>query len=74
MSQPNWNEDDFDLTLSQRTEELYRIPNMEPKADGLIEAAVLPLRDMVIFPRMVSPIFIGREASLLALVVRSFLP
>ncbi|MCE7919818.1 MAG: endopeptidase La [Chloroflexi bacterium] len=40
---------------------------MEPKADGLIEAAVLPLRDMVIFPRMVSPIFIGREASLLAL-------
>jgi ATP-dependent Lon protease len=67
MSQPNWNEDEFDLTLSQRTEELYRIPNMEPKADGLIEAAVLPLRDMVIFPRMVSPIFIGREASLLAL-------
>ena len=66
MSQP-WNEEEFDLTLSQRTEELYRIPNMEPKADGLIEAAVLPLRDMVIFPRMVSPIFIGREASLLAL-------
>ena len=68
MSQPNWNEeeDNFDLTLSQRTEELYRIPNMEPKADGLIEAAVLPLRDMVIFPRMVSPIFVGREASLLA--------
>ena len=68
MSQPNWNEeeDNFDLTLSQRTEELYRIPNMEAKADGLIEAAVLPLRDMVIFPRMVSPIFVGREASLLA--------
>lgn len=68
MSQPNWNEeeDNFDLTLSQRTEELYRIPSMEAKADGLIEAAVLPLRDMVIFPRMVSPIFVGREASLLA--------
>ncbi len=68
MSQPNWNEeeDNFDLTLSQRTEELYRIPNMDTKADGLIEAAVLPLRDMVIFPRMVSPIFVGREASLLA--------
>ena len=68
MSQPNWNEseDNFDLTLSQRTEELYRIPSMEPKADGLIEAAVLPLRDMVIFPRMVSPIFVGREPSILA--------
>jgi ATP-dependent Lon protease len=65
--QDDWNEEDnFDLTLSQRTEELYRIPNMEPSPDGLIEAAVLPLRDMVIFPRMVSPIFVGREASLLA--------
>ncbi len=66
--QNNWNEeeDNFDLTLSQRTEELYRVPNTEPNADGLIDAVVLPLRDMVIFPRMVSPIFVGREASLLA--------
>ena len=65
---PDWNEDDdnFNLALSQRTEELYRVPNMEQNADGLIEAVVLPLRDLVIFPRMVSPIFVGREASLLA--------
>ncbi len=69
MSQHNWNEeeDNFDLTLSQRTEELYRVPNMEPNAAGLIEAAVLPLRDLVVFPRMVSQIFVGRESSLLAL-------
>ncbi len=68
MSQPHWNEeeDNFDVTLSQRTEELYRVPNMEPNQEGIIEAAVLPLRDLVIFPRMVSPIFVGREASLLA--------
>ena len=69
MSHPKeWNEeeDNFDLTLSQRTEELYRIPNREADADGMIEAAVLPLRDLIIFPRMVSPIFVGREASLLA--------
>jgi ATP-dependent Lon protease len=69
MSHPKeWNEeeDNFDLTLSQRTEELYRIPNREPNEEGLIEAAVLPLRDLVVFPRMVSPIFVGREASLLA--------
>jgi len=59
-------EDNFDLTLSQRTEELYRIPNRDPDADGMIEAAVLPLRDLVVFPRMVSPIFVGREGSLLA--------
>ncbi len=68
MTQPDWNEeaDNFDLTLSQRTEELYRIPNMEANAEGIIEAIVLPLRDIVIFPRMVSPIFVGREVSLLA--------
>lgn len=59
-------EDTFNLALSQRTEELYRIPTMTPDADGLITAMVLPLRDLVVFPRMVSPIFVGREASLLA--------
>ena len=64
----DWNEeeDNFNMALSQRTEELYRVPTMEPDADGLITALVLPLRDLVIFPRMVSPIFVGREASLLA--------
>ena len=70
MNNPNdWFEEDenFNLALSQRTEELYRVPNMEPSADGIIEALVLPLRDMVVFPRMVSPIFVGRESSILAL-------
>src|SRR5512142_2338521 len=64
----DWNEeeDNFDLTLSQRTEELYRVPNREPDEDGIIQAAVLPLRELVVFPRMVSPIFVGREGSLLA--------
>ncbi len=64
----DWNEeeDNFNMALSQRTEELYRVPTMEPDAEGLITALVLPLRDMVIFPRMVSPIFVVRENSLLA--------
>jgi ATP-dependent Lon protease len=68
MPQPDWNEEDgnFNLALSQRTEELYRVPNLEADAEGLIEAAVLPLRDLVVFPRMVSPMFVGRESSLLA--------
>jgi ATP-dependent Lon protease len=68
MPQPDWNEEEgnFNLALSQRTEELYRVSNLESNSDGLIEAAVLPLRDLVVFPRMVSPIFVGRESSLLA--------
>lgn len=69
MNHPdNWNEEEenFNLALSQRTEELYRVPNMDADEHGIIEALVLPLRDLVVFPRMVSPIFVGREGSLLA--------
>jgi ATP-dependent Lon protease len=64
-----WNEQEENIApaLSQRTEELYRVPNLASGADGLVEASVLPLRDLVVFPRMVSPIFVGREASLLAI-------
>jgi ATP-dependent Lon protease len=31
--------------------------------EGVVEAPLLPLRDMVFFPRMVSPLFVGRESS-----------
>lgn len=70
MNQKNWSfedEDEFGVALSQRTEELYRVQNREENKEGLIEAWAVPLRDLVIFPRMVSPIFVGREASLLAI-------
>ncbi len=35
--------------------------------DGLISAPLLPLRDVVIFPHMVTPLFVGRERSVRAL-------
>jgi ATP-dependent Lon protease len=46
---------------------LYGVPDAIPDEDGIIECPVLPLRDLVVFPHMVSPIFVGREASLLAI-------
>ena len=63
------NEDDeeFGEALHRRTEELYHVPDALPDENGIIECPVLPLRDLVVFPRMVSPIFVGREASLLAI-------
>ncbi|MBT3190542.1 MAG: endopeptidase La [Anaerolineae bacterium] len=70
MNQKDWafeDEEDFGVALSQRTEELYSVPNRDVDDEGLIEAWAVPLRDLVIFPRMVSPIFVGREASLLAI-------
>ncbi|MCB8941145.1 MAG: endopeptidase La [Ardenticatenaceae bacterium] len=35
-------------------------------SDGFIELAFLPLRDIVLFPQMVMPLFVGRERSLAA--------
>ncbi|MFQ5616593.1 MAG: LON peptidase substrate-binding domain-containing protein, partial [Anaerolineales bacterium] len=58
---------DFGDILHRRTEELYDIPDSIPDENGIIECPILPLRDMVVFPRMVSPLFIGRESSLMAI-------
>lgn len=58
-------EKDLSGALSQRTEELYRVPTSQAGADGTVTLIGVPLRDLVIFPRMVSPLFIGNEASLL---------
>ncbi len=64
----DWSEDEpFSFMLSQRTDELYSVLSLEPDRNGFIEAIALPLRDVVIFPRMVTPIFVGREVSVSAL-------
>lgn len=40
----------------------------EPRLDdgGLFECPLIPLRDMVMYPRMINPLFIGRERSIVA--------
>jgi len=68
--QDDWNEEEdenFNMAISQRTEELYRVPNHEADANGVFEALVLPMRDLVVFPHMVSPVFVDNEASILTL-------
>ncbi|MFT6909431.1 MAG: ATP-dependent Lon protease, partial [Oleiphilaceae bacterium] len=39
----------------------------ESKSDSLNPTPLLPLRDVVVFPNMVIPLFVGREKSILAL-------
>jgi ATP-dependent Lon protease len=46
--------------------ESLEIPEMVLDEDGLITRPVIPLRDMVIYPRMLAPLFVGRERSLQA--------
>lgn len=58
--------EDFTAGLHQRTEELYRVPDAEPDRDGLIECPVFLMRDMVVYPRMISPVFIEPGQNLLA--------
>ena len=53
-------------SLNRRTEELYAIDNLPPDEEGIIEAPVMPLRGVVVYPQMVSPLFIGREKTLWA--------
>lgn len=59
-------EGEFGEALHRRTEELYNVPDAEPDEHGLIECPVLELRDLVILPHMVSPVFLADERSLLA--------
>jgi ATP-dependent Lon protease len=59
--------EEFAASINQRTEELYRVPDGEPDAEGFIECPAVVLRDMVVFPHMVTPIFITPGANLLAI-------
>jgi ATP-dependent Lon protease len=40
-----------------------------PEDDGPFEAIVLPLRELIVYPQMVTPLYVGREPSLQALSV-----
>ncbi|MCP4360494.1 MAG: endopeptidase La [Chloroflexi bacterium] len=46
--------------------DLFPEKRLTEDTEGLIDCAFLPLRDIVLFPQMVMPLFIGRERSLTA--------
>jgi len=72
MKSKDWffnDDDEFGEALHRRTEELYRVVDAEPDENGLIECVVLTLRDTVIFPHMVSPVFLSDSAESKAIKV-----
>ena len=74
MSEPKWNDDkdnyqDIAASLSQRTEELFRIPDAEIDEKGTFIASIIILRNNVIFPRMISPVFIEQQENFDAIQV-----
>jgi ATP-dependent Lon protease len=78
MKTEDWNNhraedsEDYSASIHQRTEELYRIPDCEPDQDGCLELPVLVLRDIVVFPRMISPVFVTPGSNLLAIQEAQF--
>jgi len=54
------------LTEPNGATEFQNIGNAQANEDGLIECAVLPLRGIVIYPDVVSPVFIGTDQALAA--------
>ena len=68
MNDDQWfppSNDDEDLVgnIHQRTEELYRVSNREPGESGLFISPAFVLKDVVVFPKMISPIFLSNETS-----------
>jgi len=61
------NPEEYTAALYQRTDELYQVPDAPVDENGIIECPVLTMRDIVVFPRMVSPIFVSPGANLEAI-------
>ncbi|MCC7450082.1 MAG: endopeptidase La [Anaerolineae bacterium] len=49
------------------TQDFYQVRDAEVDKNGLIEAVLIPLRELVIYPNMVTPLFVGRDKSLAAI-------
>ncbi len=52
--------------MSRRADELYQIEDALLDGSGIIECSVLPLRDVVLYPNMVTPLFVSQETTLQA--------
>jgi ATP-dependent Lon protease len=47
--------------------DFFAVQNAVPDSDGLIEAILLPLLDVVVFPNMVTPLMVQRESDIAAI-------
>lgn len=69
MNKNNWFldfEEEFPIPYKNRSDELYQFPNFEPDENGEFECSAIIVRDLVIFPRMITPILINEGINYLA--------
>ncbi len=57
---------DFGGMIGRRAEELYDIPEAPLDEQGRIRRRVLPLRDAVLFPNLITPLFVLQDSALQA--------
>ncbi len=50
--------ENISAALLQRSDELNEIPNLAQDANGFVHSNALVLKDFIIFPKMISPIFV----------------
>src|SRR6056297_1860747 len=67
MNDEQWfppSDDDGEIigNIHQRTEELYRISNRDVNNDDAFVSPAFILKDVVVFPHMISPIFLNDES------------
>jgi ATP-dependent Lon protease len=53
--------------MGRRADELYQIEDAPLDGDGCLQCSVLPLRDVVLYPNMVTPLFVSQESTLRAI-------
>ena len=61
MTNENWfinNREEFDIPYKYRSDEFYQFPNFEPDENGEFECAAIIVRDLVVFPKMMTPILV----------------
>jgi ATP-dependent Lon protease len=58
---------EWSSAIGRRADALYDIQEATQNDDGLIECFVLPLRDIVLFPNMITPLFVSQDQTLLAI-------
>ncbi len=58
---------EYHEAMHRRADELYDVQDALQDEEGLIECAVLPLRDVVLFPNMLTPLFVAHDPTLSAI-------
>ena len=62
------NENEYGAGMFNRSDGFEHVKNIQPNDDGVINAIAIELEEIIIFPKMISPIFITNKKDLSAVI------